>query len=440
MFFTWVVIFLLIAINALYVAAEFAAVSVRHSQVRQLAGEGRALALRLLPWLEDPRKLDQYIAASQIGITLSSLVLGAFGQATLAVQLAPLFDRWGGLGVVAAESSSAVVALIGLTALQVVLGELVPKSLALQYSTQSALLTFVPMRWSLTFFSWFITLLNGSGIAILKLLGVPYSGHRHIHSPEEIELLIAESRDGGMLEPDEHRRLHRALKLGMRPVHQLMVPRRYMEAIDADTPADEILLHMANSSYSHLPVYRDSIDNVIGVLHTKDVVIRYIERGEIQSIEEVMQPVLNVPENVPADSLLSLMRRERMHQAIVIDEFGGTEGFVTLEDVLKEMLGEVADEFKEAEDQPERLPDGRVRLPGLMRLDEAEPWLGILWQGESDTVGGHVIEILGHVPAPGEHLSVDGVELEVERVEHHSVVSLLALPLGHPEEEGEQTA
>lgn len=148
MFFTWFVVFLLIAVNALYVAAEFAAVSVRHSQVRQLAGEGRSLAVRLLPWLEDPRKLDQYIAACQIGITFSSLVLGAFGQATLAVQLSPLFEHWGSLGVVAAESSSAIVVLIGLTALQVVLGELVPKSLALQYPTQSALLSFVLMRWS----------------------------------------------------------------------------------------------------------------------------------------------------------------------------------------------------------------------------------------------------------------------------------------------------
>ena len=433
-FSTWFIILLLIAINALYVAAEFAAVSVRHSQMRQLAGEGHSLATRLLPWIEDSRRLDHYIAACQIGITLSSLVLGAYGQATLATQAAPLFERWGGLQNVATHSTSAVTVLILLTTLQVIFGELVPKSLALQYSTQSALLTFVPMRWSLRLFSWFISVLNGSGMLILKLLGVPHSGHRHIHSPEEIEMLIAESRDGGLLEPYEHRRLQRALKLGMRPIHQLMVSRRFMAAIDINSTVDQILQEVANSPFSHLPVYRDSIDNVIGIVHTKDAVLHYIEKGGIGSLEAIMRPVLYVPENLMAESVLTLMRKERRHQAIVIDEFGGTEGLVTLEDVLKEMLGEVADEFKVDMPQPEMLPDGRVRLPGIMRLDDAMEWTGAAWQGEADTVGGYITEVLGRVPEVGERLVVGGVDLEIEQVEHQTVVSVLATPVAPSEE------
>jgi CBS domain containing-hemolysin-like protein len=433
-FSTWFIILLLIAINALYVAAEFAAVSVRHSKVRQLAEKGHSLASRLLPWIEDSRRLDHYIAACQIGITLSSLVLGAYGQATLAAQITPLFERWGGFQDVGAHSASAVAVLLALTALQVILGELVPKSLALQYSTRSALLTFVPMRWSLSLFSWFIAVLNGSGMFILKLLGVPHSGHRHIHSPEEIEMLIAESRDGGALDSDEHRRLHRALKLGTRPIHQLMVPRRFMAAIDIDTPLDQVLLEVAGSPYSHLPVFRETFDNVIGIVHTKDVVLHYIEKGGIASIEAIMRPVLHVPENLLAESVLTLMRKERRHQAIVIDEFGGTEGFVTLEDVLKEMLGEVADEFKVDVLQPEMLFDGRVRLPGLMRLDEAMEWTGALWQGEADTVGGHITEVLGRVPGVGERLVIGGVALEIEQVEHQAIVSVLATSVRSSEE------
>lgn len=182
----WLVIASLILINALYVAAEFAAVGVRRGQVRQLVQEGHRLAKRLLPILNDASRLDTYIAACQIGITFSSLILGAYGQATLARDLAPVFQSWGNMQAVAAQSTSAGAVLIFLTALQVIFGELVPKSIALQYPLQLALYTFLPMRWSLMLYSWFIGILNGSGMFLLKLLGVSSSGHRHIHSPEEM--------------------------------------------------------------------------------------------------------------------------------------------------------------------------------------------------------------------------------------------------------------
>jgi putative hemolysin len=435
MFTACVVILLLILINALYVAGEFAAVGVRKSRIRQMAEEGSHSAALFLPWLEDPHRLDRYIAACQIGITLSSLVLGAYGQRALTAPLVGVLIEWGGLQEVTAQSVSALVVLMVLTALQVVLGELVPKSIALQYSTQSALSTLFPMRWSVTVFSGLIAILNGSALKILKMLGVPYGGHRHIHSPEEIEMLLAESRDGGVLEADEHLRLQRALHLGKRPAHQLMVSRRYMSAIDVEAPLEEILRRIADSPYSHLPVYRGSVDNVIGIVHVKEVVIRYIEKGAIGSITEVMRPVMSVPENVTADSLLNLLRQRRSHQAMVVDEFGGTEGLVTLEDVLSEMLGEVADEFKRDHPQPERLPDGRVRLPGLMRLDVASPWLGVLWEGESDTISGLVTEVLGAVPAPGQKVTIEGVEVEIEKVAHHAVASILARPVQPPVED-----
>lgn len=430
----WVVLLCLIAVNALYVLAEFGSVSVRHTRIRQLAAEGHGLASRLLPVLEDTGALDRYIAACQFGITWSSLVLGAYGQVTLAAHLVPLLERWGGLREVVAQSTAAAVVLVSLTALQVVLGELVPKSLALQYPTQVALYTVLPMRWSLALYAWFLTLLNGSGLAILKLLGIPQGRHRHIHSPEEIVLLIAESRDGGLLEPDEHRRLHQALQLSVRPARHLMVPRLRMASLDVDTPTGGVLQRVIESPYTRLPVYRGSPDNVIGMLHTKDLAVQYAEHGRIPPLEGVMRPIMSVPESMRSDRLLKFLRDQRTHQALVVDEFGAAAGLVTLEDVLAELLGEVPDEFKAGQPQPERLPDGRVRLPGLLRLDEAEPWIGVLWQGEADTVGGRVTEALGHLPVAGERVTIDGVAVEVEQVVQRTVVSVLATPIARAED------
>lgn len=422
------VILVLIALTALYVAAEFAAVSVRRSRIRQRAEQGDAAAIRLLPYLDDPQALDTYIAASQIGITLTSLIVGAYGQAALAGPLSGLIQSVRPMSDAAARSTAAGIILVTLTVLAMVLGELVPKSLALQFPTQVALRTSLPMRWSLIVFSVFIKFLNGSGALALRAMGVQPVGHRHIHSPEEIDLLIAESRDGGLLEPDEHRRLRRALQLGIRPARHLMVPRQEIVGVEIDTPSDVVLKRMAESPYTRLPVYRGDIDHVEGLLHTKDLFRGYLSGGHMASVRQLMRPILMVHESVTADRLLTLMRERRSHLAIVMDEFGGVAGLVTLDDVLTEVMGEAPDEFRRNEKRPERLDDGRVRLPGWMRLDQAEPWLGILWAGEADTVGGRVMEELGHVPAPGETVEIDGIRVVVEEVSGHAVSSVLATP------------
>lgn len=347
MLLAWTIIVLLILLTALYVAAEFAAVGVRRSRLRRLAEDGNALAARLLPVVEDPVELDRYIAVSQIGITLSSLILGAYGQAQLAPVVAPLLERFGGMDADAALSSAGIVVLTVLTVLAVILGELVPKSIALQDPTRTALLTVLPMRWSQRLFSPFISFLNGSGILILRALGVPATGHRHVHSPEEIELLIAESRDGGLLEPEEQVRLHRALRLGLRSAAQLMVPRERLASVDATTPFAEVLRIVAASPYSRLPVYEGTPVNVTGVLHTKDVVTAFVGRTPL-SIASLLRPIVKVPPDMPADRLLAFLREQRTHQAFVVSASGQVEGLITLEDVVAELLGDVADEFKGA--------------------------------------------------------------------------------------------
>ena len=345
MLLAWAIIVLLILVTALYVAAEFAAVGVRRSKLRRLAEDGDALAARLLPVVEDPVELDRYIAVSQIGITLSSLILGAYGQAALAPVVSPWLVSVGGLDADTALSSAGVLVLLVLTALAVILGELVPKSLALQDPTRVALWTVLPMRWSQRLFSKSIWLLNGSAILLLRVLRVPPTGHRHVHSPEEIELLIAESRDGGLLEPEEQVRLHRALRLGLRTAGQLMVPAERLSSIDAATPFPEVLRVVSASPYSRLPVYEGSPVNLVGVLHTKDVVTAFVA-GSPLTIVTLLRPIVRVRTEMPADRLLAFLREQRTHQAFVASSLGEVEGLITLEDVVGELLGGVADEFK----------------------------------------------------------------------------------------------
>ena len=415
----------LILVNAVYVAAEFAAVSARRSRIKQLAEEGNPLASWLVPILEKPELLDRYIAACQIGITVSGLVLGAYAEASIAGSLSPLLAR-AGLQPTTAETTSIVLVLLLLTIAQVVFAELVPKALALQYPTHSALYAVIPMAPSLWLYRPLITWLNGTGLVLRRLVGAPPKAHRHIHSPEEIELLIAESRDGGLLEPDEHRRLRRALRLNLRQAKQLMVPRPEISAIDIATPLDDVIRLVAQSPYSRLPVYRDSIDNIVGMLHTKDLVTWLVSGGTGETLANVLRPITSVHESVTVDRVLRHLRERRTHQALVVDEFGGTSGLITLEDVLAELLGDVGDEFKAGEPVAETLPDGRVRLPGQMPVEDAATFLGTEWETHAATVNGFITQALGHLPTPGERVVIGDFEFEVEDVRRRALVSVLA--------------
>jgi CBS domain containing-hemolysin-like protein len=279
---------------------------------------------------------------------------------------------------------------------------------------------------SLWLYRPFIKWLNGTGLLFLRLLGAAQQAHRHIHSPEEIELLIAESRDGGLLEPDEHRRLQRALRLNLRQAKQLMVPRRKISGLDINTPLSEVIPIVAQSPFSRLPAYRDSIDNIVGMLHTKDLVRWLVNERVNTTLGALIRPIASVHESVTADRVLRHLRDRRTHLALVVDEFGGTAGIITLEDVLSELLGEFADEFKGIEPVAETLPDGRVRLPGGMTVDDAAALLRTSWETDATTLGGLVTAALGHLPAPGEQAAVGEFQFEVEGVADRAVEWVLA--------------
>ncbi len=335
----------MVAMTALYVAAEFAAVSVRRSRIRQMAEDGHATARRLLPMLEDASALDRYIAACQVGITLSSLILGAYGQIAFGPGMAALLQQRGGLEEGTAASAAAIVILLVLTVGTMVAGELAPKSLALQYPTKTVALHLLADALVAVGARPFIWFLNGSGTLILRLLGSAQGAHRHVHSPDEIELLIAESHDGGLLEPDELRRLQRALRFSLRTAAQLMTTRDRMQAIDVTMPVDQVLTLALDSSQAYVPVYQGTLDTVVGFVNTKRLLVRQVEGRPVRSLHELLEPALTVDQGTTGDRLLAELRRRRAHQAIVLDEQQHVVGMVTLDDILSSLLGPTPDEF-----------------------------------------------------------------------------------------------
>jgi len=351
------IILLLIALTGFYVAAEFGAVGVRRSRLRRLCEDGDATAARLLPIVESPQRLNRYIAASQVGITLSGLILGAYAQATLSPRVSPLLEYWAELRPETAQSVASAGVLIALTMLSVVVGEMVPKTVALRYPTEVALWTTRPMLWSARVFNWFIAILDRSNVALRALLRMPTASHRHVHSPEEIDLLITESLDGGLLEPLEQVRLHHALKLGLRHARQLMVPREKLSGLDIATPMSQVLQIAASSPYTRLVVFRQTLADIVGILHTKHVVTHYLQRGASGALAILVRPILRVPDTMAADRLLGFLREHRSHQALVVDGSDQVVGLITLEDVLGELLGSVPDEFKVPRARPRAAKD-----------------------------------------------------------------------------------
>ena len=424
------VIGLLVVVNALYVASEFAAVAVSRAEIAMLARDGNRRAAGLAALFEDGSHLDRYIAACQIGITLSSLVVGAYGQATLGVALGGWLSSAHGLDDDAAGSTAFVVVLVGLTTLQVVFGELVPKTIALQLTVRTALVTYLPTKWSMTIYRPFIWLLNGSGLLLLKPFGVEPGGHQHVHSPEEIELLLAESQRSGTLSARAHGRLERALHLSERTVRQVMTPRSEMYAIDAATPSDALLSRVVESRYTRVPVYEGDLDHIVGSVDVKEVAGWFAVHGTMPPLARVMRPIPFVPETQEAHRFVRFLQEQRSSKAIVVDEFGGVEGIVSIVDVLEKLFGNVDDELKASiSSGVKHLADGTVQLPGTTPVDEAGAALGVRFETQATTLGGLIVERLGRLPVAGDAIEVEGVALTVQETSATAVETVVARPV-----------
>jgi CBS domain containing-hemolysin-like protein len=315
----------MIAFNALYVAGEFAAVSARKTRIIQLAKGGNRLAKSLLPILENSHRLDNYIAASQVGITLSSIVLGIYGQRQVAPLIEPLLLRLPFLDEPAAATGvAAVFILVLFTTLQVVLGELVPKSLAIQYPERVALATVTPMRWSAELIlKPLIVVLNGSGAFILKLMGLSQGdGHQHVHSPEEIKLLIQQSYKGGLLDARGQELLNNAFLIGDITVGEVAVPRTQMAAIAVETKAGDALRLAVSAQHSRIPVYEQNVDHILGFVHIKDLFRHHHATAGQGEIRQIVRKTSFVAATSPLKEVWNKLRHDENYLAIVIDEFG----------------------------------------------------------------------------------------------------------------------
>nr|MBN1228134.1 HlyC/CorC family transporter [Anaerolineae bacterium] len=444
MFWTIVTVVLIVALlvgaNGLYVAGEFSSVSARKTRIIQLAEGGNRLAAMILPVLEDTRRLDTYIAASQVGITLSSIVLGIYGQRQIAELIAPLLAQIlpgtaEASGEAAAAGITATLVLIVLTTLQVILGELLPKSIAIQYPEKLALITAIPMKLSADFLLRpLIAILNGSGALLLKALGAePHGEHAHLHSPQEILILLKESRQGGLIDEDEGQMLRNVFRGRETTAGEIAIPRTQMVAAEAGSSVEEVLRKAAESAYSRIPIYEGDIDHVTGFVHLKDLFKLYREAPS-GSIASILRPIPFVPETLPATAVWERLNEAASYLALVFDEFGSTFGLVTREDLLEELFGEFQDEFDEERALITPTGEGRFLVRGDVQIAYLNDLLDIdLPRDTSNTLAGLVLDRLGRVPVGEDIVEVNGIELRVEAVTNHTAQLVrLTLPGNRP--------
>ena len=339
------VILLLVVINALYVAAEFATVAVKTVRIQAMAESGNGVAQKLLPHLTNASSLDRYVAACQIGITVSSLLLGAYGQKRLASFLEPLLSRYAGVEAGTAASIAATVILVLLTGIQVVLGELLPKAVALRFPEKVSLALTYPMLLSLWLYHAFIFVLNGSGNLILGLFNVSTAGHRHVHSPEELQQMVSRDAENVDLEESERLMMKRVFRFGSHSAQNIMVPRTKVVGVDLQSDLETILQTMEESHFTRFPIFAGQADSVQGYLHIRDVTMA-LAHSENPDLKALARPAVYAPASLPVDRLLERMRGERVHLMVLLDEFGGTAGIVTMEDVVSEVMGEMQDRVR----------------------------------------------------------------------------------------------
>lgn len=432
---TSLIVAVLILLNAVFVAAEFAVVGAPRAAIEQRARAGSATARYVRDLLDDAVARDRFIATAQLGITLASLGLGMYGEHKLADWIYFALQQVELGGMVAAHAISSIIAVAVLTYFHIVLGEMVPKSMALSDPTETVQYVAFPMR----VIQWvsfpLVYLLNGAGNLALRVLGLrDMSAHEQYRSPEELAFIVEESQAGGMLRLESAEILQELLEFGDLRAREVMVPRVQVVGIPLGAERSEVLETVASTPHTRYPVYDGDIDHVIGMLHVKDVLRRLDEGGMITA--SAVRAVPFVPETATTEEVLTAMRRTRSQLAVVLDEYGGTAGIVTVEDLFEEVVGEISG----ADEVPPEHRDalGRLHLAGTVRLEDAADALGVTLEHEEvSTIGGLVLSLLGRAPVVGDVVSYDGVRLEVLEVEGHGVAEVVAEVLRmEPEDEG----
>jgi CBS domain containing-hemolysin-like protein len=405
---------LLILLNGFFVAAEYALVTARRTRIIELLHQGNKRARAVLKITSDP---PQFIAAMQLGVTLTSLGIGALGEHALS----KAFDTW------IATALAVVLAYLILTFFHVVIGELVPKGLALGHAEGTALWVSAPVRAFFTVFAPFVWVLRKATDIVLRVLGLESPGaEREPLSEAELRMLLSRSSQEGEIEHDEQQMIDKVFVFGDKEVADVMVPRPEVVAVSVTLPIEEALKSVLESPYTRYPVYRESIDDVMGVLHVRDLFTAVYDRGIAEvRIEEIVRPPYIVPETKDLQALLHEFRQTSTHFAIVVDEYGGMAGICTLEDLLEEIVGEIEDEFDIAEEQIEQVDEDTYRIDGMFPIDEFNSRFGTdLPDDDFHTLGGFVFGQLGRAPEPGDDVSYDGLRFDVLEVEGNRIEKL----------------
>ncbi|UHA72695.1 hemolysin family protein [Paenibacillus sp. 481] len=409
---------ILILLTGFFVATEFAIIKIRASRVDQLVLEGRSNALAVK---EVTSNLDGYLSACQLGITITALGLGSLGEPTVEALLHPVFDKWG-LPIQYAGIMSYVIAMVSMTFLHVVVGELAPKTVAIQKSEKVSLLFAKPIIFFYKMMYPFIWLLNGSANRLLRLFGMkPAKEHEDAHSEEELQIILSESYESGKINNTEYGYVSRIFAFDELLAKEIMVPRTDMVCLHANKSVDENIAIIKAEQYTRFPVIQESKDNVIGMVNTKHLFLKFNDLREVK-LAEIMHPVLTVSEAMPIKTLLKKMQKERAHIAILVDEYGGTSGMISIEDILEEIVGEIRDEF-DSDERPEmeRIADQHYLVDGKVLLAEINDIFGTHIESEDlDTIGGW---LYGQYPdsKKGSAYTVENIQFTIVEKEKHRI-------------------
>jgi len=427
----------LILLNGVFVAAEFAIVGAPRAAIDARAAQGDRLARLVQRVLRDTQTQDRYIATAQLGITLASLGLGMYGEHVLADAIYHYLDSSGAPAWIISHGFASVVAVAILTYFHIVVGEMVPKSLALQQAERLACWITPPMLWTKNLLYPFVVTLNGLGNLLLKGIGVNRQAQNadQYYTPEELQLIVQESGELGVLRSESSEMLQGLFEFGDLSTGQVMVPRVRIVGIPVGMPPAAIRELLAEPAHTRYPIYEKDLDHIVGMVHIKDLLRLLLQEETITAAHARVVPL--VPETAQLDTVLAMMRRERTQMAVVIDEHGGTAGVVTLEDLFEEVVGEI-EEGPVTGQQVYRDRDGRLRVPGTMRLDEVGQQFDLdLEHEEVDSVSGLVLMMLGRPPVVADTVRFARLQFEVTAVKGHGVeeaaVCLTDMDSGPPE-------
>ena len=416
---------LLVLANAFFVAAEFAIVKVRASQIELLVQSGSRTAKMGQHLISH---LDASLSTIQLGITLASLGLGWIGEPIVAKLIIEVMRL---VGLEAdpdlAHSIALPVAFILITFLLIVFGELAPKALAIQHSQSTTLAVAFPLWFFYLIFSPAIVALNWTANQVLRLFGIrPASEAEHYHSGEELRFLLEQGREGGTIEEEEHELIENVFEFGETTVREIMVPRTSIAAIEVTSSRSALVNLLVEGGYSRIPVYEDSLDNIIGVVHAKDL-ITLMEHRDLIILRDLLRPAFFVPETKPIDDLLREFQRRKVHLAIVVDEFGSTAGLVTMEDVLEELVGEIQDEHDSENHDIEKVSDQTYIINAALSISDVNDHINEFELPEGNdytSVGGFINKWLGRIPEVNEIFEYDTLRMTVLKTDNHHVAQV----------------